>query len=331
MTRRLVRLVPGLVVLTAVAVVSRVVGAETPLNPLVVAIGSGVALAATGVLPLWTRPGIDTHKLLLETGIVLLGARLSLDRLADSGLVVAGLVAVVVVAGVAFSELLGRFVGVERETRPLLTAGACICGVSAVVAVAGSIDSKEADISYAAATILLFDAVTLVVVPVLGSVVGLSDQSFGVWAGLIMFSTGPTAAAGFVVSETAGRWATVTKLVRNAFIGVFAVGYAFRYATKTGGGDTASVDVGELWTRFPKFLIGFCIVAVVVGTGAVGASTQATAVTASDWLFTLAFVGLGFDLDLDRLRSVGLRPLLVVGFHLVAVGLLAFGLVSVFL
>ncbi|MFC6976753.1 YeiH family protein [Halomicroarcula sp. GCM10025709] len=320
------RLVPGLLVLVVLATIARVVGGATPLSPLVVAIASGAAVAALVGVPEWAEAGIDRHKLLLETGIVLLGAQLTVGQLVGTGPQVVGLAMGVVVLGVVFVELVGKQAGIESRTRSLLAAGASVCGVSAVLAVAGSIDGDEADISYAAGTVLLFDAITLVVFPIVGSALGLPDRTFGVWAGLSLFSTGPTAAVGFAVSETAGQWATITKLVRNTFIGVLAVGYAVYY---TSGGERT--DATEIWYRFPKFLVGFLLVAVIVNLGLVDAGTQATLGTVGDWLFALAFVGLGFELNPRKLRATGLKPILVVLAQFLTVSLLALGAVTLVL
>ncbi|WP_324760475.1 YeiH family protein [Haloarcula montana] len=319
-------LVPGLVVLSVLAALARVVGDATPLSPLVVAIASGAGVAATVGVPEWAEAGIDRHKLMLETGIVLLGAQLTVGQLVETGPLVIVLAMGVVVLGVLFIETVGKRVGIESRTRSLLAAGASVCGVSAVLAVAGSIDGDEAEISYAAGTVLLFDAITLVVFPIVGSALGLPDRTFGIWAGLSLFSTGPAAAVGFAVSETAGQWATITKLVRNTFIGVLAVGYAIYYATGT---DRA--DAREIWYRFPKFLIGFLLVAVVVNLGLIGAGTQAAIGTAGDWLFALAFVGLGFELNPRQLKATGAKPILVVLAQFLAVSLLALGAVTLVL
>lgn len=317
------RLVPGLLVLLILAGAARAIGSATPLSPLVVAIAGGAAVAALVGVPEWAQPGVDRHKLLLETGIVLLGAQLAVGQLATTGPLVVALAVVVVVVGVVFVELVGRRAGIESRTRSLLAAGASVCGVSAVLAVAGSIDGDEADISYAAGTVLLFDAITLVVFPVVGTALGLPDRTFGIWAGLSLFSTGPTAAVGFAVSETAGQWATITKLVRNTFIGVLAVAYAFYYAS---GSDRT--DATEIWYRFPKFLVGFLVVAAVVNLGLVTPATRAAIGSVSDWLFALAFVGLGFELNPRRLRSTGARPLLVVLAQFLTVSTLTLGAVT---
>lgn len=316
------RYLPGFAVLLSFAVVARAVGGSVAvLSPLVLAIALGAILANTVGVPDRAREGVETHKLFLETGIVLLGVQLTFGDLVDTGAVVVLLASGVVVLGAAYFEVVARtFFDVERRTRSLLAAGTSVCGVSAVVAVAGAVDADEVNVTYAVATVLLFDAVTLVAFPPLAGVVGLSDRAFGVWTGLTLFSTGPTAAVGFAVSETAGQWATITKLVRNSFIGVLAVAYALHYAA----GRADRVSARRMWTRFPKFLLGFLLLVVVANTGLLSAGTEALVVATRDWLFTVAFVGLGLDIELARLRSVGIRPIALVSLHLVTVGALTF-------
>ncbi|MFC7027286.1 YeiH family protein [Halomicroarcula sp. GCM10025710] len=205
-------LAPGVLVLFGIALFSRGFATVVPaMSPLIVAIGCGALVANTTGVPDWVRPGLDNHKLLLETGIVLLGVRLTIAQVIETGPMVAALAAFMVVFGVLYMEtVVGRLFDVGKRTTSLLAAGASVCGVSAVLAVAGSIDVDETDITYAVATILLFDAITLVVFPLVGDLLQISGKQFGIWAGLSLFSTGPTAAVGFAVSETAGQWATIT-------------------------------------------------------------------------------------------------------------------------
>jgi len=319
-------LLPGLAVLAVLGALARGLGRVTPLSPLVVAIASGVAVAALVDLPEQVQPGIDRYKLLLETGIVLLGAGLTISQIVNTGPLVVAMAAGVVLFGVLFGEFVGRLAGVGRKTRSLLSAGASVCGVSAVLAVAGSINADEADVTYAAGTVLLFDAVTLLVFPVVGAALGLPDRVYGVWAGLSLFSTGPTAAVGFAVSDVAGQWATVTKLVRNTFIGVLAVAYAVHYAA-----DGEDAQPTEIWYRFPKFLVGFLLVALLANANVLDAAARESIGTVSDWLFTLAFVGLGFDLNPRQLRATGIHPIGAVLAQFLVVTTLAYLAVTVLL
>ncbi|MFB6170653.1 MAG: YeiH family protein, partial [Haloarculaceae archaeon] len=285
---------PGIGALAVVAVVAHVLGTRLPyVNTLVLAVGFGVLLGNLVGLPDALRPGVDRHKLLLETGIVLLGVSVSVERILSSGPVVVGLAVATVAFGLVFVEALSRGVfSLPRRNGSLLAAGASVCGVSAVAAVARGIDADREALAYAAGAILLFDAVTIVVFPAVGGLLGLQPQVFGVWAGLSMFSTGSVAAAGFAYSPVAGRWATLTKLVRNALIGVVATGYAVLYARQDG--DGTSIGPREVWNEFPKFLVGFLVVAFVANAGLLSGAALATLGRAADWLFALAFVGVGF-------------------------------------
>ncbi|SDQ38075.1 YeiH family protein [Natronobacterium texcoconense] len=304
------RLLPGLVALCLGAVLARAVGLAVGVNHLLVAIALGFVLANAVGVPDRLAPGVGTHKLWLGAGIVLMGASLTLETVLEVGGRVLLVLLVVTTSTLLFVEVLSRNVaGLGDRLGSLLAAGASICGVSAVVAVAGAIRAREDQIAYAAATVLLFDAVTLVVYPIVGDLLGLSSTVFGVWAGVSMFSTGPVVAVGFAHSDAAGQWATMTKLARNALIGVVVLAYASYYARGTDGGR---LSVRTLWDEFPKFVLGFLVLVALSSLGAFSPAQQASIENAYSWLFLLAFVGLGMEIRLAQLRSTGLAPAAVV-------------------
>ncbi|MFB6282207.1 MAG: YeiH family protein [Haloferacaceae archaeon] len=316
-------LLAGLLVLGAVAGFARLLGGAIPLvSPLVIAVGTGAVIGNAVGRPSRAAAGIGTHKLLLETAIVLLGVSFSLDAVLRAGPRLAALVVGVVAVGLLVVEAIARFAGLNARMGSLLAAGASVCGVSAIAASSSACGAEDAEVAHAAATVLLFDAVTLVAFPALGRAFGIDPRTFGIWAGLAMFSTGPVAAAGFAHSAVAGRWATVTKLTRNALIGVVAGVLSVRYAaTRDGERDWS---LGRIWTDFPKFLVGFLILAALSATGAIPSPAETTLAAVSDGLFLLAFAGLGFDIRYERMRDAGLRPVAVVGAALAFVGALAF-------
>lgn len=320
MRRRAAELLPGLLLLVAVAGFARLVGEAVPLvSPLVIAIALGAVLGNAVGRPSWARAGVGTHKLLLETAIVLLGVGFSLDAIVRAGPTLVGLVIGIVALGLVLVEGLSRLVGLNGRMGSLLAAGSSICGVSAIAAASSACDAEDAEVAHAAATILLFDAVTIVAFPALGRALALDPQSFGVWAGLAMFSTGPVAAAGFAYSAVAGKWATITKLTRNALIGVVAGLFSLRYAVARDA-DGGGWSPRRIWADFPKFLVGFLVLAALTGFGAIPPAAQSSLATASDALFLLAFAGLGFDIRYERMREAGLRPVAVVGATLLIVG-----------
>src|SRR6056297_1595230 len=166
----------------------------------------------------------------------------------------------------------------------------------------------------------MFDAITIAVYPLVGDLLDLSSTIFGVRAGVSMLSSRPVLAVCFAHSELAGQWATMTKLSRNALIGVVVLAYASYYA-RTGDGDIPSVRT--LWAEFPKFVVGFLALAAVSSLGVFSAAQQTSIEHAYNWLFLLAFVGLGTEIQLGDLRQTGLVPAFVVLLSLLVVSSLS--------
>ncbi|SEH47941.1 conserved hypothetical integral membrane protein [Halopenitus malekzadehii] len=333
------RVLPGIAVLVLVGLLARVVTAVVPIGShLLVAIGIGAFVANVFGVPDWATPGVDTHGLWLEAGIVLLGATVAAGRVIGAGGRVLAIVLGAVIATVLLVEALSRWViGIDEKAGSLLAAGSGICGVSAVAAVAGAIDPDRRQVAYATATVLLFDAVTLVAYPAVGRLLGLSDVTFGVWAGSTMFSTGPVTAAGLAYSPAAGEWAVLVKLARNALIGVVAVGYAMYYAGGAthrphrephddGAHDDAHesrsavrVRIRQLREGVPVFLLGFLLL-IALSTIGMFTPAQRTAIgNTSSWLFLVAFAGLGMRMNVREFREAGIAPVVVVLLALVVV------------
>jgi uncharacterized integral membrane protein (TIGR00698 family) len=301
--------------------------AVPPANRLLVAIFIGFVIGNTVGIQTRFERGLANHKLLLEVGIVLIGVQLSIGAIVRTGPLLVALTVGTISFGLVLVEGIGRvFDGGASKLRSLVAAGASVCGVSAVVAVAGGIDADEEQIAYAVGTVLLLDAVTLVLFPAAGSVLALPDQQFGIWAGLSMFSTGPVTAVGFAYSEVAGRWATLTKIIRNTLIGGVAVGYSVYWMRESTEGGAA--HLGALWETLPKFLVGFLAVVVVTNVFPLTDATVATVDTVRRWCFLLAFAGLGFDIELSGLRAAGVRPLITVGVSLLVISALTLAVVT---
>jgi uncharacterized integral membrane protein (TIGR00698 family) len=322
-------LVPGIALLVVVGGIARVVGEATPLHSLLAAILLGALVANAVGLPRIFDPGTDTYQLWLEVGIVLLGVRISLDAVLGAGAALLLAVVGVVSVSLLVVETLSRSVfGLRNRLGSLLAAGASICGVSAVVAVAGAVQADEEQVAYAVSTILVFDAITLFAFPALGYVLGLPERVFGVWAGLSMFSTGPVTAAGFAHSEVAGQWATLTKLTRNVLLGGIVVAYSVLYA-ETGTRSGGRATIRSLWDNFPKFVLGFVSLVVLANSGVLADADVARVEVAYQWAFLVAFAGLGTSIEAEELRGTGFRPLALVGVALAVVSAVSLAVVQV--
>jgi uncharacterized integral membrane protein (TIGR00698 family) len=352
------KLVPGLGLLVAIALLARGFAGFLPIPALLAAVLVGGVLANTVGVPSRFEAGVDTYKLWLEVGIVLMGVRVSLDALLDAGPTLLVLVVGVVGFTIGVAELLARTFDLQRRLGSLVAAGASVCGVSAVVAVAGAIRANEEHVAYATSTVLIFDALTLFTYPALGQLLGLPDRVFGIWAGLTMFSTGPVTAAGFAYSDVAGQWATVTKLTRNVLLGGLVVAYSILYAETSSepgsevksGSESESAAESEsepktksqiqtetesrvsffrsLWDGFPKFVLGFLSLVVLASAGVFTEAELVRIEQAYRLAFLVAFAGLGTSIAVGDLRDTGIRPLAVLALTLGVVSMVSLAVIQ---
>lgn len=62
------------------------------------------------------------------------------------------------------------------------------------------------DVAYGLSATFLFDMAMIVVFPLLGRALGLSDAAFGLWAGTAVNDTSSVVATGYAFSEAARRF-----------------------------------------------------------------------------------------------------------------------------
>ena len=146
--------------------------------------------------------------------------------------------------------------------------GASICGVSAIIAAKGAIEADDEDASYAIAAILALGAVSLIVFPMIGRALGMSDQAYGLWVGLAVDNTAEATAAGALYSDAAGKFAVLAKTSRNATIGFVVLGYVLYWVRQTGRRVRNPPKAAFLWDKFPKFVFGFVAVSTLATLGA---------------------------------------------------------------
>ena len=286
----------------------------------------GLLLANTVGVARVFRPGVATYEFWLKAGIVLLGARFLLGDVLKLGGVSLALVALELGVAIAVVTALGRAFGLKPKLTSLLAMGSSICGVSAIIAGQGAIEADDDDATFAIAAILALGAFGLFAYPAVGRLLGMSDQAFGLWAGLAVDNTAEAAAAGAVYSEAAGKVAVLAKTTRNATIGFVVLAFALYWA---GRGQARRVEskAAFLWQKFPKFVLGFLLVSALATGGAFSPPQLSALGNLSRWAFLLTFAGVGLRTDLRELRRQGLRPFAVGAIAELAVAVVTLGMV----
>ena len=83
-----------------------------------------------------------------------------------------------------------------------------------------------------------------------------------------------------------------------------------------------------IWEQFPKFLVGFLLVVAVANAGVLSPAGLSAVETVSEWLFAVAFVGVGFSIRIGEMRRAGLAPVAVLLVYLVLASVLTLAAVT---
>ena len=271
-------------------------------------------------------PGIATYEFFLKLGIALLGVRFLLSDVLRLGGLSLLLVALEFAVATAMMIALGKWFRLGPKLTALLAVGSSICGVSAIIATQGAIEASDEDASYAIGAILALGAASLFIFPAIGHALHMSDHAFGLWVGLAVDNTAEASAAGALFSQEAGKWAVLAKTARNATIGFVVLGVALVFAARAGkrlSGSRAAL----VWSKFPKFVLGFLLLSVLASTHALGSADVSNLANLSRWAFLLTFAGVGLRTNFVQLRRQGMRPLMVGAVAEVGIAIATLGMV----
>ncbi len=305
------------------------------LEPPLVALFLGLVIANTGVLPRSLDAGFRVE-LYIKLGVVLLGATLPLTLIVWAGPVAvlqAGIVSLVTF-GVIFG--LARALGLEPRLAAVLGVGGAVCGVSAAIAVSAAVGARRQDAAVTISIVVLWAIVMIFVLPFAASGLGLPAGIGGAWIGTSEFADAAGLAAAQAFGDMAARAAgaasgaadqavaafTLMKVVgRDIWIGIWAI--LLSIAAVTWWEDTgvrSRAGAGEVWRRFPKFVLGFLAASLIVtliaqqaGHAAFAKSVTPALVTPvknlRSWAFAFGFLSIGLTTRLRDLAGVALRPL----------------------
>lgn len=306
--RALKNTVPGFLLAVAVALIALLATRLIPVNfigapVLAILIGIGVQ-TFVGVREEF-YPGIRfTAKRVLKAFIILLGASMNISMILDVGASALILLAFTLTGSFLVGKLLQKAFGTSDKLTHLLSSGVAICGGSAISAVAPVIKAKHQEISYAITTIFMIDMVLIVLFPLVGQVMGLSDMVMGFWAGTSINDTSSVVAASFAYSQAAGNVATTVKLTRTLAIipTVLISGIVYN---RTDQSTRQKVSITQI---FPWFIVFFIILAVVNTLGLIPDGVNQVFSNLRNFLMITALGAVGLNTNLGFLKEIGIKP-----------------------
>ena len=248
-------------------------------------------------------------KFLLQASVVGLGFGMDLHQVLQAGRSGFIYTAVGITLAMSLGWTLGKLLRVPQGTSFLITTGTAICGGSAIAALSPITNASDEEIGVSLGAVFMLNSVALLIFPLIGSHLRLSQTQFGLWSALAIHDTSSVVGATAKFGAIALAVGTTVKLARALWIVPLSIA-------------TAMVKKSKARIHWPWFILFFCVAAV--------ANTYFTPLhPAYPTLRRLGITGLtvtlyliGTGLSLKTLRQVGVRPLLqgVLLWIVVAVG-----------
>lgn len=319
--------VPAFIILFIMAVLVQVVGSWNTakaynLEAPVLALILGMLIGNFTKIPQWFDSALRTE-FYVKTGIVLLGATLPFTLILQSGPTAFLQATFIAVSTWLVIYFMGTKVfGLDKRFAATLGAGGSICGVSASIAVGSSVNAEADHVSISIALVVIYATIMVFLLPILINLMGIPDGPAGAWIGTSEFADAAGMAAAAQISDQAIKSFTLMKVVgRDMFIGVWCFILAIISVTKwEKREDGTKPDAKQIWTRFPKFVLGFFAASILLTIVIAGVDAATSAVITSDvigpvkalrtWCFVLCFLCIGLTTRFKELAKAGWRPFL---------------------
>lgn len=316
MIKKIKSLLPGLLLSACVAIIAMFLSSLIPGN----IIGSTVMALLVGMAlnPILSKydqfnEGINfTGKTILHLGIILMGVNMNFADVLNVGKYSLFLMFFTMSTAFIAGNLIGKKFGMNWKLTNMLSISTAICGGSAVAAVGPVIKAKDKDIAYAISATFVFDVITVVVFPLIGMALGMSDMGYGLWTGTSVNDTSSVVAAGYGFSNSAGHTAVIVKLTRTLFIIPFVLIFSFineRVEAKSEGKKgRAPVNIKKI---FPYFIVLFLVVVFLRSSGIIPNNMIPTISKTSSFFLVMALSAIGLKTSFGDIKNTGFKPMIL--------------------
>jgi uncharacterized integral membrane protein (TIGR00698 family) len=310
---RLQQLGPGLMVSLAIAMASAFIADHYGGPTLLYALLFGMACH---FLSEHSRclPGIEfASRTILRLGVALLGARITLEQIGSLGWETVLAAVLAVTATIAIGWISARLLNVRADFGVLTGGAVAICGASAALAISAVLpkhENSERDTLLTVVGVTGLSTVAMITYPIISKLLGFTPEQAGTFLGGTIHDVAQVVGAGYMISPATGDIATVVKLLRVALLvpAVVVITWLFRRQQST------QTDHGRRIPLVPGFLVAFMILVAVNSSGFLPVSLSSEISELSRCCLVIAIAALGVKTSLQKLASVGWRPIaLLVG------------------
>ena len=318
---KLLKLLPGILLSVAIAALACLIESLLPIH----VIGAAVIAMFIGMLlnrflpsfPFFGQGIKFTSKKVLKFAIILLGLSLNIRTVLTVGKMSLAVMVFTLLTCFGGGHFIGRALGLNWKLSNLISAGTGICGGSAIAAISTTIDADDNDVAYAMSATFLFDMAMILLFPLMGRALGMSDEAFGLWAGTAVNDTSSVVATGYAFSEAAGDFATMVKLTRTLAIIPTVITFALIQlrlkrkealsANESGENVKVKFNLGKI---FPWFILGFLAMSLLASILTIPAEVVSSTKSISKFLMVSALAAIGLNTSFGSMKKAGLRPMI---------------------
>lgn len=315
------KLLPGFIIALAIAAVAKFLESLLPIHLIgasVIALFIGMIINAIKKPNELISKGLKfTSKKILKFAIILLGASLNMSIVLNVGKMSLTVMLFTLLTCFGGGYFIGKALKINWKLSNLISAGTGICGGSAIAAIAPVIDADDSDIAYAMSSTFLFDMAMIVLFPIMGRALNLSDMAYGLWSGTAVNDTSSVVAAGYAFSEAAGDFATMVKLTRTLSIIPTVIVFALiaahlerkKLASENSGEGNVKAKV-NITKVVPWFILGFLALAAINSFGVIPAEVSSALKDISKFLMVAALAAIGLNTSFKDMKKSGIRPMI---------------------
>lgn len=304
----------GVLLCTAIAIPSFILGKQFPIigGP-VFGIIFGMILTQFINTSNSLKSGITfTSKKILQYAVILLGFGLNLSVILETGTQSLPIILSTISTSLVVAYLLYRLMKVHERTAILIGVGSSICGGSAIAAAAPVIDADDEEVAQSISVIFLFNVIAALIFPTLGTILGMSTEGFGLFAGTAINDTSSVTAAaaawdGMHPASNALEIATIVKLTRTLAIIPICLGLAYIRTKKERQADS-KVSIKKI---FPMFILYFLLASVLTTVFNLPTSVTAPIKDVSKFFIIMAMSAIGLNTNIVKLIKTGGKPILL--------------------
>jgi uncharacterized integral membrane protein (TIGR00698 family) len=317
--KKTIQLLPGLALSLIIAFVATMIEGVLPIH----VIGASVIALFIGMAgnhiiskhDIYHRGIKFTSKKVLKFAIILLGTSLNITTILTVGKMSFMVMIFTLLTCFGGGYIVGKMLGLNWKVSNLISAGTGICGGSAIAAISPVIDAEDRDIALAMSATFLFDMAMIVLFPIAGKAMGLSDIAYGLWSGTAVNDTSSVVAAGYAFSEAAGEFATMVKLTRTLAIIPTVVIFSFvnmrlkKKEAMANGSVTNEKTKGSIIKAFPVFIVFFILMAILNSLGFIPTVASASMKNISKFLMVGALAAIGLNTNFKEMKQAGIKPM----------------------